>query len=96
MPPQPPCPPGDPHPFQPSPLWWFRQVLLITAACFFAWFGMALLAASYRLEDPFSFVMTFFSASLIILISAVLALGLVLRMRRVLTHQPQCRQSNPE
>ncbi len=63
--------------------WWLGQWMLTGVACFFVFFGISLLAASYRLGDPFSFIMTFFAASLIILISSVMVIGLVLRMRRV-------------
>jgi hypothetical protein len=63
--------------------WWLGQVLLTGIACFFACFGVSLLVASYGLGDPFSFIMTFFAASLMTLISLVMILGFVLRMRRV-------------
>ena len=46
---------------------------------FFLVFGIILLISSYRLNDPFSFVLTFFASNLIILISAVILLGLVYR-----------------
>ncbi|MCB2145715.1 MAG: hypothetical protein KQI81_04520 [Deltaproteobacteria bacterium] len=69
---------------RPDRWWWFGQLLLTGIACFFVFFGISLLAASYRLGDPFSFIMTFFAASLIILISGVMVLGFVVRMRRVL------------
>ena len=59
-------------------------MLLTGIACFFVFFGISLLVAAYSLGDPFSFIMTFFAASLIILISAVMALGFVLRMRRAM------------
>jgi len=62
--------------------WWLGQVLLTGIACFFACFGGSLLVASYGLGDPFSFIMTFFAASLMTLISLVMILGFVLRMRR--------------
>lgn len=63
--------------------WWFGQLLLTGIACFFVIFGISLLRASYRLGDPFSFILTFFAASLIILISVVMVLGFVMRMRRM-------------
>ncbi|WP_319526285.1 hypothetical protein [uncultured Desulfosarcina sp.] len=63
--------------------WWLGQVLLTGIACFFACFGVSLLVASYGLGDPFSFIMTFFAASLMTLISLVMVMGFVLRMRRV-------------
>ena len=69
---------------RPDRWWWLGQLLLTSIACFFVFFGISLLAASYRLGDPFSFIMTFFAASLIILISAVMVLGFVVRMRRVM------------
>lgn len=59
-------------------------MMLTGIACFFVFFGISLLAASYRLGNPFSFIMTFFAASLIILISIVMVLGFVFRMRRVM------------
>ncbi len=46
-------------------------------------FGVDLLMASYRLKDPFSFIMTFFAASFIILISITLAASFVIKMIRV-------------
>jgi len=69
---------------RPNPLWWVGQVLLIAAACFFVFFGISLLVAAYQLKDPFSFIMTFFAANLIILISAVMVVGFVMRAYRVL------------
>jgi hypothetical protein len=59
-------------------------LLLTGIACFFVFFGISLLVASYKLGNPFSFIMTFFAASLIILISAVMVMGFVVRMRRVM------------
>ena len=69
---------------KPSPWWWLVQLLLTGMACFFVFFGTSLLVASYRLGDPFSFIMTFFAASLIILISIVMVIGFMFHMRRVL------------
>jgi di/tricarboxylate transporter len=63
--------------------WWLRQALLILAGCFFLAFGIHILIAAYKLNDPYSFVMAFFASNLIILISATLILGFVLRMIRV-------------
>ena len=70
--------------------WWLGQVLLTGIACFFAWFGVSLLVASYDLGDPYSFIMTFFAASLMTLISLVMVLGFVLRMRRVARADGAC------
>ena len=60
--------------------WVIKQVLLILAGCFFLAFGVSVLIQSYHLQDPFSFVLTFFASNLMILISAAILLGLVLRL----------------
>jgi hypothetical protein len=60
--------------------WWLRQILLIFLAVFFLLFGIHILIAAYRLQDPFSFIMTFFASNLIILISLVLLVGFVYRV----------------
>ena len=39
-----------------------------------------MLTSAYKLKDPYSFIMAFFAANLVILISATLVLGFVLRM----------------
>jgi len=61
-------------------LWWIRQIILALAACFFLVFGIQMLIVSYSLKDPFTFIMTFFSSSLIILISATLLFTFVYKM----------------
>ena len=63
--------------------WWYRQVLLILAGAFFLTFGIHILIAAYQLEDPYSFIMAFFASNFIILISATLILGFILRMIKV-------------
>ncbi|HKI48411.1 MAG TPA: hypothetical protein VKA69_03730 [Desulfobacteria bacterium] len=63
--------------------WWVRQTILILAGCFFAIFGIIILISAYKLKDPYSFIMAFFASNLIILISATLVLGFVLRMIKV-------------
>jgi len=63
--------------------WWLRQVILVLAGCFFLTFGIHVLIAAYQLKDPYSFIMAFFASNFIILISATLILGFVLRMIKV-------------
>ena len=63
-----------------SIVWWILQCLLVAVAGFFLFFGVSLFLASYKLNDPFSFIMTVFASNLMILISAVLLVGFVLRM----------------
>jgi hypothetical protein len=57
-----------------------RQVVLIAVGCFFVVFGVQLLISAYQINNPFLFVMTFFASNLIILISAALVVGFVIRM----------------
>ncbi len=61
-------------------LWWIWQIILAMAACFFLVFGIQMLIVSYSLNDPFTFIMTFFSSSLIILISGTLLFTFVYKM----------------
>ncbi len=65
---------------KPGLLWWLFHGGLILISVFFLLFGIDLLVASYRLADPFFFIMTFFSSNLIILISATLLVGFCWRM----------------
>ena len=60
--------------------WWIRQVILVLASCFFLFFGINLLIAAYKLENPSWFIMTFFASNLIILISATILIGIIYRM----------------
>lgn len=63
--------------------WWIWQVILVLVGCFFLFFGINILIAAYKLKDPFSFIMTFFASNLMILISATLVVGFIIRMVRV-------------
>jgi hypothetical protein len=71
------------HPFQIRPLWWLGQAALILVGGFFLVVGVQLLMAAYDLPDPFTFIMTFFAACLIILISATLLIGFFVRLHMV-------------
>ena len=59
---------------------WISQVVSALIAIFFILFGINLLYMAYQINDPFSFVMTFFASNLIILISAALLLSFILKM----------------
>ena len=59
--------------------WWARQIFLILISCFFLLFGIQVMIGAYQLKDPFTFIMTFFSASFIILISLALLAGFIIR-----------------
>ena len=58
------------------------RIALGIVELFFLLFGVSLLVLVYHLTDPLSFIMTFFASNLVILISAVLLLGLVLKLRK--------------
>jgi hypothetical protein len=60
--------------------WWVRQIILISISAFFLYFGIRLLISAYELNDPFTFLMTFFASNFIILISGTLIIGFVYRM----------------
>ena len=64
-------------------LWWMSQVLFLLVSLFFLVFGIDLIRAAYALEDPFNFIMTFFAASFIILISLALAISFMIKIFRV-------------
>ncbi len=64
----------------PTPFWWVRHCVGVGLSGVFLAFGVEVLIAAYDLNDPFFFVMTFFSANFMILISAALVVGLVWRM----------------
>ena len=63
-------------------IWWIKQILFSGVAVFFTVFGVQILLAAYKLEDPFFFVMTFFASNFIILISLALLIGFICRMVR--------------
>ena len=64
-------------------LWWTAQIVCILISLFFLVFGIDLIRGAYGLNDPFSFIMTFFAASFIILISLTLVLVSTIKMIRV-------------
>ena len=61
-------------------LWWIWQSILVLLCSFFLVLGIQILIRSYQLNNPFYFMMIFFSSNLIILISAVLMAGFLYRM----------------
>jgi len=61
---------------------WVVQVILAFIALFFVLFGINLLYMAYQINDPFSFIMTFFSSNLIILIGTVLFISFILKIYR--------------
>ena len=49
-------------------------------SAFFVYFGIRVLISAYQHKDPFTFLMTFFAANFIILISATLLVCFLYRM----------------
>ncbi len=63
--------------------WWFFQILMIIISIFFTIFGIDLLIGAYSINNPFNFIMIFFSSSFIILISLTLLLGFIIKIVRM-------------
>lgn len=63
--------------------WWIIQVIMIIISIFFVLFGIDLLISAYSINNPFTFIMLFFSASLIILISLTLLSGFIIKIIRM-------------
>jgi len=66
--------------YQIDKVWWIKQVVLVIIGGFYLYFGIHLLISSYQMNNPFSFILTFFASNFIILISGVLLIGFVYRM----------------
>lgn len=66
--------------------WWIFQAGMMLISVFFLIFGFDLIIGAYSLNDPFNFIMTFFSASFIILISLTLSISFLIKMIRVYRH----------
>jgi len=60
--------------------WLIRQVVLILIGTFFLYYGIQLLISAYDLNDPFIFIMIFFAANFIILISGTLIFAFAYRI----------------
>ena len=73
-----------------------KHIILLMASLFFLAFGIQVLLLAYQLNDPFAFVMTFFASNLMILISAVLALGFLLKLFRPRKAKPNQAPSKPD
>jgi hypothetical protein len=62
---------------------YIKYGILLLVGLLFLLLGIQVLVGAYRMNDPFSFVLAFFAANFIILISAALCLGFVLRLLRL-------------
>lgn len=63
--------------------WWIFQVIGMLISAFFLVFGTDLMIGAYSLKDPFTFIMTFFAASFVLLISLTLMVSFLIKMVRV-------------
>jgi hypothetical protein len=54
-----------------SGLWWGKMILIAFLSLFFLLFGIGNLIGAFHLANPLEFIMYFFSASLMILLSIV-------------------------
>ena len=54
-----------------SYLWWVKNILIAVMALFFLLFGIETLIGAFNLKNPLEFIMYFFSASLVVLVSLV-------------------------
>jgi hypothetical protein len=54
-----------------STLWWIKNIFIAFFALFFLLFGLETLIGAFALKNPLEFIMYFFSASLMVLVSLV-------------------------
>lgn len=67
-------------------IWLVKQIVLVILGGFYLYFGIHLLISSYQMNNPLTFMLTFFASNLIILISAALLFGFLYRMIMVYRH----------
>ncbi len=67
-------------------VWWLLNASGMALSVFFLFFGINLCLASFKLDHPHQFILTFFSSNFIILISVVILAGLSVRMITRLRH----------
>ena len=61
-------------------IWLVKQIVLVILGGFYLYFGIHLLISSYQMNNPLTFMLTFFASNLIILISAALLFDFLYRM----------------
>ena len=71
---------GNDRGYQIDRIWWIKQIVLVILGGFYLYFGIHLLIASYQMNNPFTFILTFFASNFIILISGALLVGFTYRM----------------
>ena len=66
-----------------------KNLILILLGLAFVFFGVLVLITAFHQTNPFYFIIYFFSANFIILISGALVFGLVWRTLRPIEEQPE-------
>ena len=69
--------------------WWVRQIILVAIAGFYLVFGIQLLISAYQLNDPTSFIFTFYASNFMILFSGALLVGFIYRLVTAYRHSKQ-------
>jgi hypothetical protein len=64
-------------------VYWLNTFVISILSCFFLMIGISIILAAYELNNPFHFIITFFSASFMILISLV---GIFWGLTRIYHH----------
>lgn len=71
-------------------VWWIKQIAVAVISVLFLIKGVHVLVGSYQLNNPFEFIMYFFSSSLLILVSACILLYPIFRIYgRIRGEKPQ-------
>lgn len=63
-----------------STYWCIRQIILILIAGFYFIFGIQLLISAYQLNEPGTFILTFYASNFMILFSGALLVGFIYRL----------------
>jgi len=71
---------GNDKSYRLDKIWWVKQIVLVILGGFYLYFGIHLLISSYQMNNPFTFILTFFASNFIILISAALLIGFAYRL----------------
>ena len=78
-------------------VWWTLSTASAMLSIFFLFLGIDLCWASFQLNHPQQFILTFFASNLIILISLVILAGVIVRMvTRLRQVDPPEPQGNPQ
>jgi len=78
-------------------VWWTLSTASAMLSIFFLFLGIDLCRASFQLNHPHQFILTFFASNLIILISVAILAGVIVRMvSRLRQDDPAEHQGHPQ